>query len=99
MFYGVEQSTDQRCPRTAVKKFASRSALRRWIGNGGGDFTYADPESARNWHHTFREGYEMKRRIDRNDRIFSCVGTRDYPRCAADNMAACIHKFGTPVKP
>ena len=79
-------------------KFASESALRRWIGNGGGELTYSDQESARNWHHTFREGYEMKGRIDRKNRIFSDVGTRDYQRCAADNMAAYIHKFGTHVR-
>lgn len=98
MFYGIEQSTDLRDRRTAVKKFASESALRRWIGNGGGELTYADPESARNWHHTFREGYELVGRIDRKSRIFSDVGTRDYQRCAADNLAAYINKFGTPVK-
>ena len=31
MFYGIEQSTDQRRPRTVVKKFASQSALMRWM--------------------------------------------------------------------
>ncbi len=98
MFYGIEQSTDLRDPRTVVKKFSSESALRRWIGNGGGEFTYTDPDMARNWHHTFREGYELIGRVDRKSKIFSDVGTRDYQRCAADNLAAYIHKFGTPVK-
>ena len=98
MFYGLEQSTDLRDRRTVVKKFSSESALRRWIGNGGGELTYADPDLARNWHHTFREGYELVGRIDRKNRIFSDVGTRDYQRCAADNMAAYIHKFGTHVR-
>ena len=98
MFYGIEQSTDLRDRRTAVKKFASESALRRWIGNGGGELTYSDQESARNWHHTFREGYELKGRVDKKNRIFSDVGTRDYPRSAADNLATYIHKLGTQVK-
>lgn len=98
MFYGIEQSTDLRCPRTVVKKFASESALKLWLNGGGGEFTYADPESARNWHRTFREGYELNGRIYRKHKVFSDVGTRDYPRCAADNLAAYIHKFGTRVK-
>ena len=98
MFYGVEQSTDLRDRRTVVKKFSSESALRRWIGNGGGELTYADPDLARNWHHTFREGYELVGRIDRKNRIFSDVGTRDYPRCAADNMASYIARYGYPVE-
>ena len=37
MFYGIEQSTDQRCPRTVVKKLASQSALKRWMAGGGDD--------------------------------------------------------------
>ncbi len=98
MFYGIEQSTDLRDPRTVVKKFASESALRRWIGNGGGELTYADPELARNWNRTFRDGYELNGRVDRKNMIFSAIGTRDYPRCAADNLAAYIHNFGTQVK-
>ena len=43
MFYGIEQSTDLRDRRTAVKKFASESALRRWIGNGGDERSEAVP--------------------------------------------------------
>jgi hypothetical protein len=93
MFYGVEQSTDLRDRRTMVKRFASESAPRRRIGNGGGEFTYADPELARNWHRAFSEGYELNGRIDRKNGIFSEVGTRDYPRCATDNLAAYIHRF------
>lgn len=98
MFYGIEQSTDLRARRTVVKKFSSESALRRWIGNGGGEFTYTDPDMARNWNRTFRDGYELNGRVDRKNMIFSAIGTRDYPRCAADNLAAYIHNFGTQVK-
>ena len=93
MLYGIEQSTDMRCPRTVVKKFTSENALRKWIAGGGG-FTYADPEGARNHHRSFRSGHELSGRIDKNDKIFKSYGTRDYPKNDTDNLAFYIQKHG-----
>ena len=93
MYYGIEQSTDMRCPRTVVKKFRSENALRKWM-QGGGNFTYADPDSARNHHRSFRSGSEYKGRIDKKDKIFSNYGTRDYPKNDTDNLAFYIQKYG-----
>jgi hypothetical protein len=96
MFYGIEQSTDQRCPRTAVKKFSNVSALKRWLAGGGG-YTHQDPDAARNHHRSFRCGYELAGRIDRKDRVFSNRGTRDYPRNDADNLATYIYVNGARI--
>ena len=96
MFYGIEQSTDQRCPRTVVKKFTSLPGLKRWMSGGGG-YTYADPDGAKNHHRSFRYGYELAGRIDRHDHVFLNVGTRDYPRNDADNMASYIIRNGTQI--
>jgi len=96
MFYGIEQSTDQRCPRTVVKKLASQSALKRWMAGGGG-YTYSDPDGAKNHHRSFRYGYELAGRIDRKDRVFSISGTRDYPRNDADNLAEYISRNGVQI--
>ncbi len=96
MFYGIEQSTDQRYPRTVVKKFASQSAMKRWMAGGGG-YTYSDPDGAKNHHRSFRYGYELIGRIDRKDRVFSSRGTRDYPKSDVDNLALYIIRNGTQI--
>lgn len=93
MFYGIEQSTDMRRPRTVVKKFTSENALRKWMAVSGG-FTYSDPECARNHHRSFRGGYELSGRIDKSDKIFKSYGTRDYPKNDTDNLAGYIQKYG-----
>ena len=98
MFYGIEQSTDMRCPRTVVKKFSSENVLRKWM-QGGGNFTYSDPDAARNHHRSFRTGYELAGRIDRKNYIFGQHGTRDYPRTDTDNLAIYISTFGDEVTP
>ena len=96
MFYGIEQSTDQRRPRTVVKKSSSQSAMMRWMAGGGG-YTYSDPDGAKNHHRSFRCGYELAGRIDRKDSVFSISGTRDYLRNDADNLAAYISRFGARI--
>lgn len=96
MLYGIEQSTDMRCPRTVVKKFTSRKALAYWLMGGGG-YTYADPDSARNWHHSFRSGFELSGRIDKSNKIFKDSGTPTYPRNATDNLATYIQTFGKSI--
>ena len=93
MFYGIEQSTDMRCPRTVVKKFTSENAVRKWMKISGG-FTYTDPEGARNHHRSFRSGYAYAGRIDKKDKIFKSYGTRDYPKNDTDNLAFYIQKYG-----
>ena len=96
MFYGIEQSTDLRCLRTKVVKFTSRTSLLKWMAGGGG-YTYADPDVARNHHHNLREGYEIKGRIRKSDGVFRDRGTRDYPRNDADNLARYISIYGDPI--
>lgn len=96
MFYGVEQSTDMRCPRTVIKKFKNKNALLKWMKNSGG-FTYEDPDGARNHHHTFRYGYELHGRIDKKDPIFSYTGTTTYPKNKEDNMAWYLMRNGLEI--
>lgn len=100
MYYGIEQSTDLRRPNTVVKKFTSRKAAIAWKDAPGknGRSTFADPEGARNWHHTFRQVYEIHGRIDRKHPVFKDRGTSTYPRCEADNLASYIAAHGEAVK-
>jgi hypothetical protein len=92
MFYGVEQSTDMRCRNTVIKKFTSQKALENWMKTSGG-FTYADPESARNWHKTFRRGYEFKGRMDYNHPIFKDFGSPTYPNHRDDQIAYYLSQY------
>lgn len=96
MFYGVQQSTDMRYPMTKIKKFTAIKALRKWIKNTG-DYTYDDPEQARNYHRDFRYGYELKERINKKDPIFNDLGTRDYPQNDNDRMANYLYKYGDKI--
>lgn len=97
MFYGIEQSTDMRCPRTVVKKFTSESSLKKWLTNSG-NFTYSDPDAARNHHRSFRYGYWLDGRINKKDEIFSYNGTTTYPRSEVDNLATYIRHYGLEIK-
>jgi hypothetical protein len=96
MFYGVEQSTDMREPRTVIKKFSSKVKLLKWMETSGG-FTYDDPVGARNHHHTFRHGYEYQGRVDTKDKSFKDYGTSCYPRNSEDNLASFLYKYGTEI--
>jgi len=96
MLYGIEQSTDMRCPRTVVKKFTSKATLLKWV-NCGGNYTFNDPEGARNFHRSFRAAYELSGRINKSDPIFKDRGSRDYPRNATDNLASYIFKNGLQI--
>lgn len=98
MYYGIEQSTDMRDPRTVVKKFRSITALKKWMKHSG-HFTYDDPDAARNHHHTFRYGYELLGRVDKSDEIFKSRGTPSYPRNDTDNLAWYVEKYGYEVEP
>jgi acyl-CoA synthetase (AMP-forming)/AMP-acid ligase II len=94
MFYGVEQSTDLRRQRTVVEKFTTEKALKKWINEKNGDFTYSDPHGARNYHRTFRYGYEVIGRINKKDPLFKYRGTNTYPRNSEDNLASYVYKYG-----
>lgn len=96
MFYGVQQSTDMRCPRTEIKKFSTIKALKKWMENSGG-FTYGDPKEARNYHHNLRYGYELSGRINKKDPIFNDLGTRDYPQNDNDRMANYLYMYGEKI--
>ncbi len=93
MFYGIAQSTDMRDPDTYIIKFTAKSALFKWM-RGGGDYTHSDPAAARNYHRTFRRGYELQGRIDKRDAIFGDRGSHTYPRNEKDNLAYYIKKYG-----
>lgn len=97
MFYGISQSTDMRCKNTIVKKFTSERALKRWLGYGSGNYTYEDPEQARNYHHTFKYGYEFHGRVDKKDPIFKDFGSSTYPRTTNDNLASYIYQHGRKI--
>ena len=86
MYYGVEQSTDLRCRMTVIKKFSSLKAALLWSCHSGG-YTYGDPESARNYHRTFRRVYMHIGRVNKRHSAFFERGTRDYPMDDADRMA------------
>lgn len=98
MFYGVEQSTDSRNQKTVIKKFSSEKSLRKWMDESTGRYTYECPESARNYHRTFRYGYEYSGRIDRKHKIFSSSGTPTYPRNYNDNLSTYLWKYGKEIK-
>lgn len=97
MYYVISQSTDLRSPNTVVKNFTSIIAAKKYAKLGNGEYTYSDPEAARNWHHTFKEVYHLKGRINKKDPIFNDRGTTCYPRCYADNLAYYIEKYGEKI--
>jgi hypothetical protein len=96
MFYGVEQSTDKRCPNTVIKKFTSIRSLKKWM-EFSGRFTHENPEFAMNWHHTYRMGYYLNGRINKKDKIFSDKGSRTYPRSLNDNIDMYLYVYGVEV--
>jgi len=98
MFYGIEYSTDLRCKQTVVKKFRTENALKKWIDGCRKRSTYADQESARNWHHTFREGWELRGRIDFKHKMFQDYGTSTYPQTKSDNIHSYLFKYGRRVE-
>jgi len=96
MYYGVEQSTDLRNPQTVIVKFKSRKMAFLWKNeaNKSGRSTYGDPESARNWHHTFRSVFLLYGKINKKDSLFDDMGTSTYPRTFEDNLATYLYKYG-----
>lgn len=60
MYFGIEQSTDLRNPQSIIVKFGKmdKRKLKSWFfNNRNGEFTYVDPKTANNYHHTFRSIY------------------------------------------
>lgn len=97
MYYGVSQSTDMRCKNTIIKKFTSINALKKWLSYGSGNYTYGDPDAARNYHHTFKYGYELSGRMDKKNSIFKDKGSPTYPRYEADNVAIYLSTYGKEI--
>jgi hypothetical protein len=97
MFYGVEQSTDQRNLHTVIKKFSSKGNLLKWMKTSGG-YTHDDPDGAQNHHHTFRYGYEYQGRVDTKNKIFKDCGTSCYPRTPEDNLFLYLYKYGSEIR-
>ena len=98
MYYGIFQSTDLRDRRTQIKKFSSLKAALKWKAQGNGQFTYDDPDAARNHHHSFKYVYEYIGRINKKDVIFMYNGTPTYPCTENDKLATYISKYGTEIK-
>lgn len=97
MFYGIEQSTDLRCPQTEVIKFHDEKELRKWMERSGG-YTYDDPDSARNHHHTYRYGYEHIGRIDKKHPAFKAKGSGFYPMTDADRLANYLRRTASELR-
>lgn len=97
MFYGISRSTDLRCPQTTVRKFSSKTALLKWMGKNSGNFTHDDPEAARNYHHTFKYGFELHGRMDTKNEVFKDFGSRDYPRNKNDQVYVYLCRYGLEI--
>ncbi len=94
----TEKSTDMRDPRSVVKFTTSRREAVAWLKRSGG-FTHADPVAARNYHHTFREVYEIpsgwrkpsQRELDLRARKDA---TPTYPRNSTDVLRGIVEDVG-----
>lgn len=98
MFYGFTQSTDMRYKNTHIKKFNSEKALKKWLSVGSGGYTYSDPDAARNYHHTFKYGFEHVGRIDYKHQIFMDHGTPTYPSTKNDQIARYLRNYGRSIE-
>lgn len=105
-YYGIEQSTDSREPRTKVTRLGHGKrglAAAVAFASKASHLTYADAAAARNFHHTLYSAYEMptgwrpatllQRTSEARRR-----SSRDYPRNAADMLAEAICRAGERVK-
>ena len=104
MYYVISQSTDDRCPRTTVYKTSSianakkrYSLIKKELDKRDG-FTYFDPDSAKNWHHTLVYLYELKGRVNQKDPIFLYRGSSTYPVLYNDNMFRYIREYGEEIE-
>lgn len=64
MIYGIEETTDLNHPETVVRKFESLTRARKWAEQSGGlawggAADESLPVTQQNWHHRFRDLYEM----------------------------------------
>ena len=101
-YYGIEQSTDSRCPQTRVKRLSNRATAERYAAMGT-RLTYADPDVARNWHHTFYSAWAMPSgwRAPSPTCLAAAAqrsSSRDYPRTSADVLALAIERDGERVR-
>ena len=99
MYYVVTYSTDMRNKQTQIKKFTSEKAAIRFAKIDNGNFTYADPESARNWHHTFKKVYEFSGRLDKKwidkEKTYS---SPTYPCTENDAIHSYLYRFAQEVE-
>lgn len=103
-YYGIEESTDSKCPRTKVTRLPSRKAAEAFSETKT-HLTYADPAAARNYHHTLYCAFEMpagwrppsKKETQAAIEEHYRFGSRSYPLDAAIYLARAIWKAGTPV--
>jgi hypothetical protein len=94
----VESSTDLRCPDSRVRFYTSLAKARADAAQGG-DYTHDDPETARNWHHTFRTIYALpsgwrKPTAAMLARLAQAASTTTYPRTVQDALAYVIRCAG-----
>lgn len=104
MFYGIEQSTDLRDPRTSIKKFRSSNSARRWLNeyiNENIRYVYKNPDLARNHHQWIRRVYEVIKMRPPSERTLAEEArkdsTRDYPRTSLDMLAKWITSYGDKI--
>lgn len=97
MYYGVEQSTDMRCPCTKVLKFRTSETALRWRDQCIQRNTYDDPALAANYHQTFRRVYELEGRVGKKHNLFKDCGTMLYPRNSLDTTATYLFVYGKEV--
>ncbi len=101
MIYGIEQSTDMRCPQTVIAKFTSRRSAMRWLEPAR--LTHGeDAETVQNFHHTLRTAYEMPVGFrlpspkQLSVRAFKNSSSA-YPRNSRDIIASIVRAAGTKV--
>jgi hypothetical protein len=99
MIIGIEQSTDLRDRRTALKKFSSVKAAEKWKNHeDNGKLTHGEhAEVQRNYHHSFRTVYEVDaRRITKSyiNKLISETRHSIYQLSTNDAKARIIQKIG-----
>ena len=93
----VSRSTDMRCPATSVRFTESKRCALVWRASGG-EFTHADPDAARNHHHTLRTAYVVptgwrKPPSQALARSATAMSSGDYPRTLADALLASLGRM------
>ncbi len=105
-YLGIEQSTDIKCQMTKLRLFTSRKRTLAWIAESACRLTYADPEGARNFHHTLRDAVELpkgrglttlRREVIKKDKATPYNQRGVYYGSTDDRVASLARRVGTKV--